>query len=127
MGSLLGDGYAERLSSGGVKFRFRQCIAHKEYIFWLYNFFNIRGYCSNNLPVLFAQKSGGKLHEAFRFNTYSFTSLLWLYHLFYTHSKKKIIPLNIADLLTPLALASPPPLIEVGGDAFKKKRYLDYG
>lgn len=48
IGSLLGGGYAERLNSGGVKFRFRQSIAHKDYIFWLYNFFNSRGYCSNN-------------------------------------------------------------------------------
>jgi ubiquinol-cytochrome c reductase cytochrome b subunit len=45
------------------------------------------------------------LHEAYRFNTYSFTSLLWLYKLFYTHSKKKVIPANIVDYLTPLALA----------------------
>jgi hypothetical protein len=105
VGSLLGDGYAERLKSGGVKFKFRQSIEHKDYIFWLHKFFNSRGYCSNNLPVCFTQKYGDKLYEAYRFNTYSFTSLLWLYKLFYTHSKKKVIPANIADYLTPLALA----------------------
>lgn len=49
VGSLLGDSHAERLMNGGVKFRFRQTIAHKDYIFWLYNFFNSRGYCTNNL------------------------------------------------------------------------------
>jgi hypothetical protein len=33
VGSLLGDGHAERLQSGGVKFRFKQQIKHKDYIF----------------------------------------------------------------------------------------------
>jgi hypothetical protein len=56
VGSLLGDSHAERLMNGGVKFRFRQTIAHKDYIFWLYNFFNSRGYCTNNLPVLFTAR-----------------------------------------------------------------------
>ena len=105
VGSLLGDGSAERLQSGGVRFRFRQGAVHKEYLFWLYDFFNTRGYCSNNLPVHYTQKYGGKVYEAYRFSTYGFTSLLWVYKLFYTNSKKKVIPANINDLLTPLALA----------------------
>ena len=105
VGSLLGDGHAERLQSGGVRFRFRQRVAHKEYLFWLYDFFNTRGYCSNNLPVHYTQKYGVKVYEAYHFCTYGFTSLLWIYKLFYTNSKKKVIPANIIDLLTPLALA----------------------
>lgn len=51
VGSLLGDGCAERSLSGGVRFIFRQSISHKDYLFWLYKFFNDRGYCSNNLPL----------------------------------------------------------------------------
>jgi len=39
VGSLLGDGYAERLKNGGVRFIFRQKATHKDYLFWLYNFF----------------------------------------------------------------------------------------
>ena len=105
VGSLLGDGHAERLQSGGVRFRFRQQVKHREYIFWLHEFFNKRGYCTNNLPVLFEQKYGDKIYQAYRFGTYGFASLMWLYNLFYTHSKIKIVPKNIADLLTPLALA----------------------
>jgi len=107
VGSLLGDCTAERLYSGGVRFRFRQSIKHKEYLFWLYEFFNCRGYCSNNLPVYYTQKSKSitKLTEAYYFSLYSFTSLLWLYKLFYNHNKNKIIPNNIAEYLTPLALA----------------------
>jgi hypothetical protein len=92
------------LQSGGVKFRFKQQIKHKDYIFWLYDFFNKRGYCTNNFPVLFKQKLGDKIYEAYRFNTYTFSSLIWLYKLFYTN-KNKVIPNNIAELLTPLSLA----------------------
>jgi len=93
--------------TGGVRFRFRQSIKHKDYLFWLYEFFNSRGYCTNNLPSYFSQtqKYGDKLLEAYRFNTYSYTNLLWLYKLFYNNNKKKVIPINIADYLTPLALA----------------------
>lgn len=105
VGSLLGDGYAERMSSGGVRFTFRQSAIRKEYLFWLHNFLNTRGYCSNNLPVYYTQITGDKLLGYYRFGTYRFTSLLWLYKLFYTHNKRKVIPANIADLLTPLSLA----------------------
>jgi ubiquinol-cytochrome c reductase cytochrome b subunit len=105
VGSLLGDAHAERSLSGGVKLRFRQSIKHKDYVFWLYEFFNSRGYCSNNLPTCFTQKYGDNCFKAYRFNTYSYTNLIWLYKLFYNNKKKKVIPINIADYLTPLALA----------------------
>jgi hypothetical protein len=32
VGSLLGDAHAERLYNGGVRFKFRQSIIHKDYI-----------------------------------------------------------------------------------------------
>jgi len=104
VGSLIGDCLAEREKSGGVRFKFKQSEADKDYIFWLYNFFNKRGYCTNNLPVLY--KEGNKLpYTCYRFNTYTYTSLMWLYKLFYNHNKQKRMPKNIADLLTPLSLA----------------------
>jgi hypothetical protein len=33
VGSLLGNGHAERLNNGGVRFKFRQKAVHKEYLF----------------------------------------------------------------------------------------------
>ena len=107
VGAILGDCYAERLPSGGVRFRFKQSAKHQEYIFWLFDFFRTRGYCSNNLPVkvVSSQKFGDKFHDCYRFNTYAFSSLLDLYKLFYNSNKKKVIPNNIEELLTPLALA----------------------
>ncbi len=89
VGSLLGDGHTERLKNGGVRFKFRQKAEDKDYLFWLYNFFNTRCYCSNNLPIFYIQKYDGKIYEAYRFNTYGFTNLLWLYILFYNNNKKK--------------------------------------
>ena len=99
-GSLLGDGYAERLLSGGVRFKFKQSIIHKEYLFFLYNYLLVRGYVNNNLPNLKKDKS------SYIFNTYSFSNLLWFYKIFYKN-KVKVIP-SIEYLLlflSPLALA----------------------
>jgi len=105
VGSLLGDANAERSMNGGVRFKFRQSIKHKDYLFWLYKFFTGRGYSSNNLPLCYTQKYGDKLYIAYSFNTYYYTSFMWLYKLFYNNKKKKVIPKNISDYLTPLALA----------------------
>ena len=41
IGSLLGDGYANKRSGEGVRICYRQSIKHKEYLFWLYTFFLI--------------------------------------------------------------------------------------
>jgi hypothetical protein len=105
VGSLLGTSHAERLPSGGVRLRFKQSIKHTDYLFWLFNFFKERGYCSNNLPVIFKQDLGEEFHKFYRFNTYAYSSWIGFYKLFYTSSKKKVIPKNIDKYLTPLALA----------------------
>lgn len=104
-GSLLGNSHAERQKNGGVRFIFKKSEAYKEYMFWLYEFFNKRGYCTNNLPVVC--KHGGASCQSiyYSFVTHSFTSLIWLYKSFYNHKKQKKIPVNIADILTPLSLA----------------------
>jgi hypothetical protein len=47
VGSLLGDAYGNKRFVEGTRICFRQSIIHKEYLFWLYQFFNNRGYCSN--------------------------------------------------------------------------------
>jgi len=104
VGSLLGDCTAERLGNGGIRFIFKQGSIHESYFFFLYNFFLIRGYSNNNIPAIKTQTLNEQEFGYYVFRTYSFTSLLWLYNLFY-HNGKKMIPLNIADYLTPLALA----------------------
>jgi ubiquinol-cytochrome c reductase cytochrome b subunit len=74
-GSLLGDLHGERLKSGGVRFRFKQSIKHKDYLFFLYEILLNLGYTNNNLPRLCKDKLG----DSYRFDTYSYSNLLWLY------------------------------------------------
>jgi hypothetical protein len=69
-GSLLGDCTGEKSLNGGVRFRFKQSIIHKDYLFFIYKFFLIRGYTNNNLPSLQKDLYG----SSYRFNTYNYTN-----------------------------------------------------
>lgn len=110
VGSLLGDANLS-ISNCSVKFRFRQSIIHKEYIFFLYNFLFLRGYASAVGPSLytvtnFIEKTNEKKeYQGYAFNTFSFTSLVWLYDLFYNKEGEKYISPLIENYFTPLSLA----------------------
>lgn len=102
-GTLLGDCFGERLKSGGVRFRFKQSEKNKDYLFYLYDFLLKRGYVNNNLPTFVKDKLG----NSYRFNTYCYRNLIWVYKNFYNNNKKKVVP-NLENLilfLSPLALA----------------------
>jgi ubiquinol-cytochrome c reductase cytochrome b subunit len=101
VGGILGDATVERNLNGGVRFLFKQSILHTTYLHFLFSFLYARGYCNNSLPVLKEHIGSSNL----TFYTFSFTSLLWLYKAFYTSNGIKMIPSNISELLTPLALA----------------------
>lgn len=108
-GSLLGDGYANLRSQNygeTVRFAFKQSSIHKEYLFYLYNFLWIRGYCSNNEPRLYTRKISGsdKVYYGYEFNTFSFTSLVWIYNLFYINGTK-VVPTALNLFMSPLTLA----------------------
>jgi LAGLIDADG DNA endonuclease family/Cytochrome b/b6/petB len=76
VGSILGDSHGERLSSGGVRFKFQQSIIHKDYLFFLHKKILDLGYTNNTLPYLVKQKLNNKIFESYCFNTYSFSSLI---------------------------------------------------
>lgn len=105
IGSLLGDGYAQQRSGEGVRICYRQSIIHKEYLFWLYNFFYDRGYTSNLHPRLYTRRLNkeGKEYYGYEFNTFTFRSFNWIHQIFYKNGKK-VVPLIISNYLTPLAL-----------------------
>lgn len=105
-GLLLGDGYASNRSGEGVRISIKQSIIHKEYLFWLYNFFFSKGYCSNLEPRKYTRTIKGinKEYYGYEFNTYTFRSFLWIYESFYKNGKK-VIPLNLELYFTPLTLA----------------------
>ena len=107
IGSLLGDGYANKRSGEGVRICYRHSIKHKEYLFWLYTFFFNRGYTSNLQPRQYTRtikSKEGKVYYGYEFNTFTFRSFSLIHKMFYKNGKK-VIPLNIYEYLTPLALA----------------------
>jgi hypothetical protein len=107
IGSVLGDAYVSNRSGEGVRIYYRQSIIHKEYLLWLYSYFYNRGYTSNLQPRQYSRtikSKEGKLYYGYEFNTFTFRSLGWIHKIFYKNGKK-VIPLNISEYLTPLALA----------------------
>lgn len=108
IGSLLGDCYGSKRNIEGTRFSYRQSIIRKDYLHWLYNFFYIRGYCSNLEPRLYIRKlkhnNEIKEYYGYEFNTFTFRSFDWLHKMFYKKGKKKI-SLKLKKYLTPLALA----------------------
>jgi len=76
-GSILGDAYANKRSGEGVRICYRQSIQHKEYLFWLYDFFYNRGYTSNLQPRQYTRTirtKEGKIYYGYEFNTFTFRS-----------------------------------------------------
>lgn len=108
VGSFLGDGYGNKRSGEGVKICFRQSVKHKEYLFWLYNFFYSQGYTSNLQPREYTRRKPQSqrqvVYKGYEFNTFAFRSLNWIYELFYKKGIKVVSP-QIENYLTPLALA----------------------
>lgn len=113
VGCLLGDAYA--IKSNGTKFRIKQSVRHKDYLFFLYDFFYQRGYCSNSGPreyktiLINSSLSSGatkteKTYYGYEFDIFTFSSLNWLYDLFYVNHKKVISP-QIHLYLNPLSIA----------------------
>jgi len=84
--------------------KFAQGTVHQNYLFHLYDLF--KSYCRSEPKITtdLPHKRTGKIYTKVRFITRSLPCFNELYELFYPEGKK-IIPLNIGDLLTPLGLA----------------------
>ena len=107
IGSTLGDAYLNKRSGEGVRICYRQSIKHKDYLFWLYVFLYNRGYTSNLQPrqyIRTIQSKQGKVYYGYEFNTFTFRSFNWIHQMFYKKGTK-VVPKNIYEYLTPLALA----------------------
>jgi len=76
-GLLLGDGFASNRTGEGVRIAIKQSEVHKEYLFFLYNLFYDRGYCTNLEPRKYTRSIKGieRLYFGYEFNTYTFRSL----------------------------------------------------
>jgi hypothetical protein len=105
VGLTLRDLHMQKQSKGrNPNLQFSQGLIHKDYIFHLYDLF--KGYCSSE-PKISEQKPHsvtGKVYTRVRFNTNCLPCFNEMYYLFYPEGKK-IIPLNIGELLTAQGLA----------------------
>ena len=103
-GSLLGNGRIKRLVEGSMLV---VTGTNKDYVQWLYTFFYNRGYTSNLKPRQYTrsiQSKEGKVYYGYEFNTFTFRSFSWIHKLYYNKGQK-VVPLNIFEYLTPLALS----------------------
>ena len=110
IGSSLGDTHLEKRKNGiGTRIIFEQSSNNVEYLMWFHNYLASRGYCSNTKPKLQIRiRQKGKVYYQYRINSYTFSSFNWIHGMFYKlidNKYIKIVPLNIGEYLTPLALA----------------------
>lgn len=111
IGNMLGDGFFEKpskngeLRSGNPRFSLHMSSKNMAYLNWLHNFYSDLGYCSPS-PIKYKPQIGklGKIHYSGKLNLYTFSSLKWVYDLFYSNRIKKI-PKDIKDYLNPLTIA----------------------
>ena len=105
-GTLLGDSSLE-MRFNNVRLSFQQESINCEYLIWLWSYLSKRNYCSSNKPkLLWRLGKYGKKRYYYRLNSYTFSSLNFLYDEFYYGDlNKKRVPLNILNNLTPLAFA----------------------
>lgn len=101
---MLGDLNARKRSEkGNTHLRFGQGLVHEAYLLFLYELF--KDYCLS-APKKHEHflKSTNKSYSTINFQTYSLACFNEFYNLFYVNGVKTV-PNNIAELLTPQALA----------------------
>lgn len=107
IGLILGDVCIEKgKRSKNARLRFEQSIIHKEYLMFLYNLFEPLVNMKPKIQIRKKDFRTGKIYKSLRFATLSMPCLNYYYNLFYSkENNKKMVPLNICDLLTARSLA----------------------
>ena len=103
IGLLLSDGWLTFSSkaSKNAQLGFKQCLDRYQYVFFVFNI--LSHYCSSS-PRVTTGIRAGKLNYGLQFFTRSMPCFTVLHSMFYVE-KVKIIPNNIYEFLTPVALA----------------------
>jgi len=74
VGSLLGDGYAEK-HGNGTRICFQQEESHSSYLLYLYEKISEKGYCNGTKPKITTRiGKKGKIRYSSRFKTYTYSS-----------------------------------------------------
>lgn len=104
IGTLLGDGRLEsRSKSGSARLRVHHSESQKDFLFWKYNLL-VNLVTRKPWQVTWTGKQTGNRYTAWFFHTKTLSTLRDLHRLFYP-AGKKMVPINIGNLLTPRALA----------------------
>lgn len=104
VGLLLGDGHLEHSPcTERARLRVEQRAGARRYVQWLHSHFRewVRGSIRTKSTFL---QTTGTWYQKYCFWTYVHEAFIPWYQLFY-RDRRKIIPKNIAELLTPLGLA----------------------
>lgn len=103
IGLLLSDGWLTLSSEKSLNARlgFKQSLNQSIYVYFVFNL--LSHYCSS-APCLTSSVRNGKINYGVQIFTRSLPCFTELHSLFYIQ-KIKVIPVNIYDLLTPVALA----------------------
>jgi hypothetical protein len=105
IGLILGDLFINKQKTYiNARLEFHQGVVHTEYLQHLYELFADFCGMAPKIPAQSPDKRTGKIYKSIRFYTHSLPCFLEFYNLFYLDGKK-IVPLNIGDLITPLGLA----------------------
>lgn len=104
--NLLGDCQAEFRSKGnGTRFCFYQEGSHSSYLYWLHSVLSQLGYTSSKEPLIQTRLGKkGSVRKVIKFKSLTYSSLNWVHDMWYK-DKIKVVPSNIGEFLTPLALA----------------------
>jgi len=87
-----------------VQLQFEQSIKHEEYLRHLYEIF--KNYSKKEPKIINRYiKANKKLYQSIRFTTSRLEVFNKIYNNFHDENKKKIVPLNIGDVLKPIGLA----------------------
>lgn len=104
IGLILGDLFIRRKGiNRDTSLQFKQGVNHQDYIYHLFTLFE--KYCPSQPKIVESLPDirTGNIYISIIFSTYTLPCFNDFYNLFYK-SNKKIIPINIGNLLTPLSL-----------------------
>ncbi len=101
VGAILGDAWLEKQKIN-ARFRFEQSHLRKDFFFSLFEHFAPLCKTPPKLRERFDKRTN-KTYMTWHFTSLSSPAITYYYDLFYVNNKK-VIPVNIVELITPLSL-----------------------